>query len=93
MDVELVVNLNGEISDAIGFTRNEKLLVVQYLEDLISFGPESRERKDFDIDGQGDSFFLRRYIKQSYFYLEYKFLILSRDFFHDAFYARILKPN
>lgn len=66
MDVKILVNLNGDISDAIGFTWNEEFLVLQYPGDLLSFAPESKERKDFDTHGQGDSFFLSKYVKQYY---------------------------
>lgn len=58
-----VVNLNGGISDAIGFTRNGEFLVVQYPGDLLSYDPESRELKDLHIYGTSNSFFLRKYVE------------------------------
>ncbi|MCD7465152.1 hypothetical protein HAX54_000697 [Datura stramonium] len=60
---KFVVDLNGGISDAIGFTRNGEFLVVQYPGNLLSYDPESREFKDLDIHGRSESFFLSKYVE------------------------------
>ncbi|MCD7473046.1 hypothetical protein HAX54_014624 [Datura stramonium] len=58
---KFVLDLNGGISDAIGFTRNENFLVVQYPGSLLSYDTGSREFKDLDIHGRSESFFLSKY--------------------------------
>ncbi|MCD9559861.1 hypothetical protein HAX54_018187 [Datura stramonium] len=58
---KFVLDLNGGISDAIGFTRNENFLVVQYPGSLLSYDTESREFKDLDIHGRSEFFFLSKY--------------------------------
>ncbi|MCE5167400.1 hypothetical protein HAX54_053388, partial [Datura stramonium] len=60
---KFVVDLNGGISDAIGFTRNWKFLVVQYPWNLLSYDQESKDFKDLDIHGRSESFFLSKYVE------------------------------
>lgn len=60
---KFVVDLKSEISDAIGFTRNEKFLVVLYPRYLLSCDPESKESKNLDITD--DSSLLSKYVECS----------------------------
>ncbi|KAM3301977.1 hypothetical protein P3S67_016479 [Capsicum chacoense] len=58
-----IEDLRGEITKAIGFVRNVKLLAVEYPGNVLSYDPDSREFKDLDIHGMYDSFFLNKYVE------------------------------
>ncbi|MCD7465149.1 hypothetical protein HAX54_000694 [Datura stramonium] len=60
---KFVVDPNGGIENAIGFTRNGEFLIEPYPGDLSSYDPESGEFYDLGIYGRADSFFMSKYIE------------------------------